>query len=80
MAYTYRSGQEIRTGDRIVYAGHPGRVDFVAHPAADPTNWYVTEYGGGVMIDVPQAMGAVFLSDPQDDEDLEFVSRQPDQS
>jgi hypothetical protein len=42
----------------------------------DPNDWYVKEYGGGVMIVEPKVIGRLFLQAPvgQDDH-LEFVSR-----
>ena len=42
------------------------KIGFVADPADDPGNWYVTEYGGGVMVIEPKIFGY---------EDFEFVSR-----
>jgi hypothetical protein len=42
----------------------------------DPdTAWYVEEFGGGCMILTP-GFGRVFVSDPQNDEGLKFVSRE----
>jgi len=75
MPFFYASGEKIEPGDRVTYGGEPGEVEFVADPLVDPNDWYVTEHGGGVMI---TAFGAVFISDPSDDEDLVLVSRKPD--
>jgi len=72
MPLFYASGEEIRPGDRVTYDGIESEVEFLADPAVDPTSWYVTEYGGSVMIN---AFGAVFIDNPRDDEDLVFVSR-----
>jgi hypothetical protein len=49
----------------------------VADPEiADPkTDWFVKEYGGGVMIVEPKYFGRAFLPDPRNAEDLEFVAR-----
>jgi len=73
------SGQEIRKGDRVLYAGEPSEVEFIADPLIkDPeTDWYVQEYGGGVTVVElkPMAFGRVFLTETQHDEDLGFVSR-----
>ncbi|MGA3027595.1 MAG: hypothetical protein ABSF98_22775 [Bryobacteraceae bacterium] len=75
MPFFYQSGEEIRKGDRVLYDGEPGEIEFVADPANDPDDWYVTEYGGGVMVIEPKHFGLLFLTTTQDEEDLEFVSR-----
>jgi len=75
MPFFYQSGEEIRKGDRVLYDGEPGEIELVADPANDPDDWYVTEYGGGVMVIEPKHFGRVFVTDAHDDEDLEFVSR-----
>jgi hypothetical protein len=75
MPFFYRSGEEIRKGDRILLHGEPSEIEFIVDPANDPENWHVTEHGGGVMIFEPKSFGRLFVSDPQNDEDLEFVSR-----
>ena len=77
MALKYRSGDNILAGDRVLYHGAPGEIDFVVDPAApDPSqSWYVQEFGSGVMITVPKVFGCVFISDLDEDEDLVFVSR-----
>ena len=72
MPFFYATGQEIKVGDRIKYGEEEGEVELIADPAVDPNNWYVTEHGGGVMV---TAFGAVFITDPKDDEDLVFLSR-----
>ena len=77
MPFMYQSGQEIKKGDRVIFHGEPGEIEFVADklvgdPAAD---WYVRELGGGVMIVEPKFFGHVFLRDTDEAEDLIFVSR-----
>ena len=76
MSFSYRSGQIIQRGDRIRYAGGSGVVDFVADgDVADPeTAYFVEEFGGGCMI-LTERFGRVFVERPEDEEDLEFVSR-----
>jgi hypothetical protein len=74
----YQSGEEIKKGDRVLFHQNPAEVEFVASNPDDPeTDWYVQEYGGGVMIFDPMVSGHTFL--PADSigeyEDLEFVSR-----
>lgn len=72
MSLTYASGEEIQSGDRILYHGEAGEVEFVAKPGDPETGWYVEQFGGGCMILAP-GFGRVFVS--KTDEDLEFVSR-----
>jgi hypothetical protein len=79
MGFTYKSGEDIRSGDRVLLQGEPGEVELVADPLSnslsDADNWYVTEYGGGVMIHEPKVFGRVFFSEPEKEENLEFVAR-----
>jgi hypothetical protein len=78
MALYYHSGEEIRKGDKILLAEwFAGEIEFVADPLVDDpaTSWYVKEYGGGVMIREPALHGLVFSSKPDQDDELEFVSR-----
>ena len=74
----YVSGQEIHCGDRVRYAGHPGRIVFVlgwnefAPGFAEGREWYYQEYRAGFMIQ--QDDGALFFLQDSD-EDLEMVTR-----
>ena len=72
MPFKYASGEEVLPGDRVRYAGDLTEVEFVADPATAPDDWYVKEFGGGVML---RWMDATFLPSTSDNEDLEFVSR-----
>jgi hypothetical protein len=77
MAFVYKSGGEVKIGDRVTYHGEPGEVEFVvANPTGDPAmDWYVEQFpGGGFMINA-KGFGKVFLGETDIDEDLEFVSR-----
>ena len=77
MILKYRSGEEIKKSDRVLFHGEPGQVEFVAVELGNPeTDWYIQEYGGGVMI-LDRTVGCSFISADQieDYEDLEFVSR-----
>jgi hypothetical protein len=77
MALRYQSGEEIRKGDSVRFHGEPGRIELVADEPGDAeTDWYVREYGGGVMI-LERVSGRTFIPAEQlsDCEDLEFVSR-----
>jgi hypothetical protein len=82
MPFTYQSGEEIKKGDRVLFHGEPGEIEFVADVlTGDPAmDWHIVESGGGVMVIEPKFFGRAFLSDPGDDEDLEFVSRTDDKS
>ncbi|HEV2306585.1 MAG TPA: hypothetical protein VGR93_13785 [Candidatus Acidoferrales bacterium] len=73
----YQSGEEIIKGDCVLYHGEPMRIEFVASSLDDSeTDWYVQEYGGGIML-LGGAFGRVFISADQigGEENLEFVSR-----
>lgn len=74
MLLQYTSGEHVQSGDRILYHGEAGQVEFVAKLGDPETGWYVEQFGGGCMILVP-SFGCVFLSKTDEDEDLEFVSR-----
>jgi hypothetical protein len=77
MALKYRSGVQIKKGDHVLHHGTPGQIEFVAHDPGNPeTDWYVQEYGGGIMI-LDAVAGRTFTTADSidDDEDLEFVSR-----
>ena len=74
----YRSGEEIKRGDRVTFAGKPAQIELVACNIDEPDeSWYVSEFGGGVMIAEPMVYGRVFISTDELDEtcDLNFVSR-----
>jgi hypothetical protein len=70
MALTYASGDEIQAGDRVLYHGEPGQIEFIARPG----DWEFEQFGGGCMILAP-SFGRVFEFRPEEAEDLEFVSR-----
>jgi hypothetical protein len=72
MSLAYSSGEEIQSGDRIIYHGEPGQVEFVAKRGDPETDWYIDKFGGGCMVLAP-SFGCVFISEA--DEDLEFVAR-----
>ena len=73
----YKTGEEIRKGDRILFHSEPGQVEFVLEQiSGDPAmDWYIEEQGPGAMVLEPKFFGRVFVSDPQNVSDLEFVSR-----
>jgi hypothetical protein len=74
----YRSGEEIRKGDRVLFHREPATVEFVASDPDDPeTTRYLEEIGVGVMIREPQDPNPTFIGAESVDEyqDLEFVAR-----
>jgi hypothetical protein len=70
----YQSGEEVKAGDQIKYAGEPGHVELVAEEGDLETDWYFQEFGGGCMLILP-SFGRLFVSHPDQDTDLEFISR-----
>ncbi|HEY1755914.1 MAG TPA: hypothetical protein VGG72_10995 [Bryobacteraceae bacterium] len=77
MSIFYQSGEQVRTGDKIVYGGSPGQVEYVVEvPTGDPAmDWHLTHSpNGGIMIKTIE-MGRVFLE--SEDPDLDLVSRAP---
>jgi hypothetical protein len=72
----YQSGDDIREGDRVTYGGNPGVVELVAGPSGDETrDWHFRASGPGIMIAEPRVFGRVYLSSPDDEEDLVLVAR-----
>ena len=76
----YRSGQEIKKGDRVLFHGNPAEIELVAcdpHDSDPGVAWYMKEFGGGVMVLDPLISGRTFVPSNSLDEyeDLEFVSR-----
>jgi hypothetical protein len=73
----YQSGEEIQKGDSVRFHGEPGRIELVAlEPGDAETDWFVQEYGGGVMV-LDRVASRTFIPADQlsDYEDLEFVAR-----
>ncbi len=76
--HRYWSGEEVKPGDRITYAGAPGTVEFVVidgvfDPLSETEQGWPTD--DGFMINMPTAFGLIFLSEGEEEEDLDFVSR-----
>jgi hypothetical protein len=77
----YRSGEEIKKGDRVLFRGNLAEVQLVSCDPNDPDPevvWHIKEYGGGVLISGPIVSSRTFIPKDQLDEyeDLEFVSRE----
>jgi hypothetical protein len=80
MILRYRSGEEIKRGDRVLFHRNPAEVEKVSSDpdSEDPeTRWHMQEFGGGVLILDPMVSGRTFIPTAQiaDYEDLEFVRR-----
>jgi hypothetical protein len=79
LALKYQSGEQIMVGDRVRFHGALGEIELVAEPSStEPEHdWYVQEYGGGVMVREPKHFGRAFIPVGQlpTTEDLEFVER-----
>jgi hypothetical protein len=75
MKFKYKSGEEIKKGDRVLLHGKPGEVEFVVEELTGDLgmDWYMEEFGGGVMIKEPEVFGRCFIHDTT--VDLDFVSR-----
>lgn len=78
----YQSGEEIREGDRVLFHGEPGEIEYVAEAlTGDPAiDWNLKYNGPGVMILEPRFFGRVYLRDSEDAEDLAFVSRKQNET
>lgn len=76
-SFFYKSGEEIRCGDRVLYHGEQGAVEFVviSEVGDEAIDWYHKMYpGGGCMINA-NGFGNIFLTSDNIDEDLVFQSR-----
>jgi hypothetical protein len=74
----YRSGEEIKKGDRILFHREPAEIELVASDPENPeARWHMQEFGGGVLVREPGEPNPTFIrADSIDEyEDLEFVSR-----
>jgi len=58
----YRSGEEIRKGDHVLFHGNPAEIELVASNSNDPeAAWYIKEYGGGVIVSDPMVSCRTFI-------------------
>lgn len=78
MPLRYYTGEVVTKGDRVLLSKEVGVIDFIADPLFKDLNtlWFVEKYGGGVMVTQLKHLGSVFTN-PEEDADLEFVSREP---
>lgn len=62
-------------GDRVLYHGEPGEIEFVADGTDAETDWFVTTMGIGCMV-TAKSCGSTYIRPASFDwEDVEFVSR-----
>jgi hypothetical protein len=63
MPLSYKSGEEIRIGDRITYLSKPGEIEVVADKLVGDAevDYYLEEVGRGVLIREPKVYGRVFV-------------------
>jgi len=74
-APTYRTGEDVRAGDRVELDGSPGRVVFVIETKSYLPDFPAAEWDyldGGIMVET-EKHGLVLLDSP--DEDLVLVNR-----
>jgi len=73
----YKSGEEIRKGDRVLFHGEPAEIELVIEKLTGDSavDWHIREHGAGVMVVEPKNFGRVFLRDTENAEDLVLVSR-----
>lgn len=72
---TYSTGEEIRVGDRVAYAGGPGRVVFIVAARSFSPEYPEEQWGyldSGFMVET-QAYGPILFDEA--DEDLVLVER-----
>ena len=77
MALTYQSGEDIQIGDRVTYGGNAGTIELVVESlTGNPEHdWLLETSGTGVMVAEPKVFGRIYLHNPHEDEDLQFVRR-----
>jgi hypothetical protein len=73
----YTSGEEIRKGDKVLFHGEPGEIEFVVEKlVGDPAmDWHMREQGPGAMALEPKSFQHAYVRDTENAEDLQFVSR-----
>jgi hypothetical protein len=76
MPVRYQSGEAIIKGDRVLFHGEPGEIEFVVDRiVGDPDlDWYM-ELGPGAMVLEPKFFGRAFITNTEKTEDLVFLAR-----
>jgi len=74
----YQSEEQIRQGDKVLYHGEAGEIEFVVEKLTGDAekDWFMNEYGPGVMVREPKFYKeGTFVTDTENAEDLVLVSR-----
>ena len=77
MVLRYQNGEAIHRGDRVTYGGNAGVIELVVEAlTGEPEeDWLFENNGAGIMVAEPRVFGRVYLHDPHEDQDLQFVAR-----
>jgi hypothetical protein len=60
----YRTGQETKKGDHVIFHGNLAKIELVACDTSDPDPelaWHMKEFGGGVLVLDPTVSGRTFI-------------------
>lgn len=80
MPFFYMTREPILAGDRVLLDGYPGEIETIADPLEDPSDWFVEQFGGGVLV-LEARFGRVFLTPEYAAfEELVFVARRAESS
>ncbi len=77
MKLKYALGNEICEGDLVEYFCKVGQIEFVVDPDQPnaETDWFIKEFGHGVMVNEPKVFGSVFITNTEYESELVFVAR-----
>lgn len=75
--FKYQSGEHVEAGDAVVYGREPATVEFVVTDMTGDAamDWFLEQLPGGGLMVLTNTGDRFFLEHPEDDEDLELVSR-----
>jgi len=60
----FRSGEQVKAGDRVRLHGEPGEIESVHDAVQDPDDWFIKMCGAGAMIAEPKGFGRLFIDAP----------------
>lgn len=72
MKFRFHTGREIVCGDRVFLAGEPGKIEAVLLPNTKEAEEFGCTETGGIVAIFPEGLGLVLITDPENDEDLDF--------
>jgi hypothetical protein len=77
LPFTYQTGDNVREGDKIVFQGEPGQVEFVASASSGTPEQkrYAEQHPKGILITTAKG-SSIFLTNDHDVKDLVFISRE----